>query len=269
MKALIAEAPTVKAIDTLLTDLDRTALTANNLLSLLLQLKDEQLVSVAAQAQRLEAQAFLLRGACAAELRRRITTRLAGGRGKRDERGIGVKAQMARLATEIGIAAKTLLVDAKIYKVFFLDRLETTPACAISLAREFFVIALSAPDPREAIEIALAKRGAGYTRQQFRADVSGLRQATRKNPLGLERGSGYLLRVRITCEAQQALSEIGGGTNRTPGEIVSEALIALQRTLTADTQNEVNAKRIYRTAKVRASRQLTLLGCEMWIEGTK
>ena len=89
------------------------------LLPHLARLDDNQLVQLAADAHRLETCAFRLRGACVAELRRRIRTRLLGGRGRRDTSGIGVGAQLAHLASEIGVGITTLKIDARIHEAFF------------------------------------------------------------------------------------------------------------------------------------------------------
>jgi hypothetical protein len=59
---------------------------------------DEQLIRIAAEARRLERFAFLLRGMCASVLRQRYQHRLPGGRGKRDRDGVGIQAQMTKLA---------------------------------------------------------------------------------------------------------------------------------------------------------------------------
>ncbi len=92
------------------------------LLPHLARLDDTQLIRLAADARRLETCAFRLRGACVAELRRRIRTRLSGGRGRRDTSGIGAGAQLARLAANIGVSVSTLKLDARIHEVFFASK---------------------------------------------------------------------------------------------------------------------------------------------------
>jgi hypothetical protein len=72
----------------------RTIKSIKEALSLIPEMADGQIISTAIYASRLEIQAYLLRGACAAELRKRFAARLAGGRGRRDEAGVGGQARM-------------------------------------------------------------------------------------------------------------------------------------------------------------------------------
>src|SRR5207248_2670879 len=67
------------------------------------ELEEPRLVELATTASHIEWCAFILRGMCAAELRRRYGLRLTGGRGKRDQEGKGIQAKMTRLAETIGI----------------------------------------------------------------------------------------------------------------------------------------------------------------------
>ncbi len=84
---------------------------------------------------------------CVLELRSRIKERLTGGRGKRDYSGKGINVQTLRLAETTGVNISTLSTDARICEVFFHDGSETTLARESLLPREFYVIALGAPDP--------------------------------------------------------------------------------------------------------------------------
>ena len=112
------------------------------LLPHLARLDDNQLVRLAADARQLETCAFRLRGACVAELRHRIRTRLLGGRGRRDTSGTGIKAQLAHLASEIGVGITTLKIDARIHEAFFADAEDDTETGSARrpslLAREFY-----------------------------------------------------------------------------------------------------------------------------------
>jgi hypothetical protein len=76
---------------------------------------DEELFRTAVHARRLELQGYLIRGACAAELRRRFSTKLVGGRGKRDEAKVGMQARMAAFAESIGIDLRTLRTDPEVW----------------------------------------------------------------------------------------------------------------------------------------------------------
>ena|SRR2546423_1304892 len=118
------------------------------------ELEEPRLIEIAIRTRYLEWCAFILRGMCASELRRRYSLRLVGGRGKRDQAGEGIQAQMTRLATSIGVSPTTLMTDVRISDTFFSSAEDTTIAREHTLPREFYVIALSAPIPHEAIIIA-------------------------------------------------------------------------------------------------------------------
>src|SRR5882724_12073827 len=62
---------------------------------------DDRLVELARDAQNLEKAAFRVRGACGAELKRRIMERQSNGSLTGDDAGIGK--QMSALAKEIGV----------------------------------------------------------------------------------------------------------------------------------------------------------------------
>ena len=198
------------------------------LLPRLAQLDDEELLEIATQAQRLEACAFRLRGACVAELRRR-TLRLAGGRGRRDTAGVGIKARLADVATQLGVSVSTLKTDARIHEVFF--SVDTGPACEPTLPREYYVTALGAPDPVAAISTARERSAdPGYGREQFRRDVQALRSAPASaiEPLlpGIMPGATANLRVRILPEARPALAALVERDGMSPAAVVATALLA-------------------------------------------
>jgi hypothetical protein len=196
------------------------------------EMADEKLLGTAIHACRLELQGYLIRGACAAELRKRISTKLAGGRGKRDEAKIGVQARLAAFADNIGVDLRTLRTDLRIYQVFFENAPErvSTLAGECPLPREFFVTALAAPQPLAAIKIALRKRqDRNYTRQQYREEILALKQSSGKTKVKIKPRGNCWLRVQISCEANLALEELERKGTRTQGEIVSEALLALHQ----------------------------------------
>lgn len=211
----------------------------DDLLPKLPDLADMQLLELAAHAQRLEVRAFRLRGACVAELRRRITTRLAGGRGHRDADGTGIKAQLAQLASQIGISPTTLKTDARIHEVFFAG--ETSLACETTLPREFYVTALGAPDPLATIRIAEEKAASKmYTREQFRRDVRALKHPTpiTDDPIISANHSPESrcdIVIKISLDAQAALAELVKGRGLSIEAIVAEAIFAHHRSLTAST----------------------------------
>lgn len=230
--------------------LDLTGLTESNtqldaLLPTLARLDDAQLLQLASAAGRLEACAFRLRGACVSELRRRITSRLPGGRGKRDAEGSGIQSQLTRLAAQIGISPSTLKTDARIHEVFFTDRAETRLARDTGLAREYYVTALGAPDPLAAIKIAEEKCAASdYKREEFRRDVRQLKGMTQRSGT-LETIEGApdpvrtdLSRLKLTDEAQGALHQLIEATGSTADVLISAALVARCQALTEARSNE-------------------------------
>ncbi len=141
------------------------------------EIEEPRLIELTLRAKQLEWCAFIIRGMCAAELRRRYSLRLAGGRGKRDQAGRGIQAQMTHLAASIGVSPKTLMTDARISDTFFSSVGDTALAREHTLPREFYVIALNAPAPHEAIKIAAQYvRNGGYSREKFRAYMHNLRR---------------------------------------------------------------------------------------------
>jgi hypothetical protein len=220
-----------------LPNLSRLELHLDDLLPQLADFADNQLLELAAHAQRLEACAFRLRGACVAELRRRITTRLVGGRGYRDADGIGIKAQLAQLASQIGISPTTLKTDARIHEVFFAG--ESRLAREPTLPREFYVTALGAPDPLATIRIAEEKAASKtYTREQFRRDVRALKhpKLITDNPIVSANHSPESrcdILIKISLDASIALAELTKRSGHSPDEIIIAALLAYHSSLTA------------------------------------
>lgn len=259
-------------------DLERLTETDSQLAALvskLAHLDGSQLLQLAAYAGRLESCAFRLRGACVSELRRRITLRLPGGRGRRDAEGVGVKARLTRLATQIGISLSTLKTDARIHEVFF--REETGLARDTSLAREFYVTALGAPDPLAAIKIAEERCGAaGYKREHFRRDVRQLKgmtapaTTTEITDTSLEPLRIDLSRLKLTGEAQHALHQLIERTGGTIDVLISEALVACYQALTnAKSDEAMNAPAddisARQTKKKRtASKEVTVSNRDSW-----
>lgn len=190
------------------------------------QMDEAELVKTAINALYLERFAFVLRGACAAELRRRIPVRLAGGRGKQDREGLGIRAHMTRLAKEIGISIKTLDTDARISQTFF-ERDETVLVHEDCLPREFYVVALGAPDPLAAIEIAQVKIvEPEYKLQQFRSYVRELKRDVSVNKTSPEREALYLLRVHLPKDIHLALTEVIERSGQTKEVVVADAILS-------------------------------------------
>ena len=201
-------------------------------LRLIPEMDDAQIICTALYACALEGQAYLLRGACAAELRNRCTTRLLGGRGRRDQAGVGAQARMRQLADQIGVNLRTLMVDLRIYETFFKGAPEkiTTLARECSLPREFFVTALTAPEPLAALEIAVQKRrNTAYTRRQYREDLRALGKLTGGGQARAQAPHNHCLRVEISSEAYRVLVELSRESGKGQGEIVASALLAFRQ----------------------------------------
>ncbi|HWS99831.1 MAG TPA: hypothetical protein VN256_06105 [Pyrinomonadaceae bacterium] len=218
-------------MDSLIERFGRMEKGMRQLLDGLRTLTEEQLIQVIANAGRMEAYFFLARGMCVLELRSRIKDRLNGGRGKRDYAGEGINAQTMRLAETTGINISTLNTDARICEVFFTAGGETTLARESLLPREYYVIALGAPDPHAAIRIAV-KQSADphYRRERFRAYVRGLKRIE-NNSTCARRKSSILLRAYIPEEVDCLLSEILELTGKEKAQILAEAITSFHRTI--------------------------------------
>jgi DNA-binding transcriptional ArsR family regulator len=193
---------------------------------------DEQIARIAVAAQRLEKFAFLVRGVCASVLRRRYPHRLSGGRGKRDQSGLGIQAQMAHLAEQIGVDRRTLETDARIKDTFFQTVDETTLALTHTLAREYYVVALAAPEPQAAIKVALEGRSdRHYTLEAFRSYVRDLKRNVRAVVSDSGANAVTALRMSISVEAHHALLELVELKGQSREEVLADAILALHRSL--------------------------------------
>lgn len=223
------------------------------LLPRLRRLDDDELRHLALQATRLEQYAFRLRGAIASEMRRRVALRLSGGRGRRGREGTGVRSCLRQLAAEIGVSLVTLTTDARIYDVFFTRDEETVIAHDNSLPREYYVIALAAPNPLAAIHIAQEQAARnGCTREEFRRYVRELKCAahTKAVSANIAEASAIVARsvalsrqqVRLTDEARYVLNELMKASDCTAEQIVADALIAHYHALIEPTDVATTAK---------------------------
>jgi hypothetical protein len=250
--------PKINGVDTRIAQLGKYL---PDLLSDIAAKDDEQIIRTAAYARRLGMAAFLIRGMCASVLRRRYPNRLSGGRGKRDQAGLGIQAQMTRLAEQAGVDRRTLEVDARISDTFFADVDQTTLEHIPSLAREYYVIALSALDPRAAIKEAAERCSEPcYGLRQFRADVR-LSKRVAGSPAAISvTEHTYPIRVRIPIEVGELMTELITISQKTGDEIVAEAI----RTLHAALTKHVGRKRRVTdtqptSAQTQGDRQLELM----------
>jgi hypothetical protein len=137
---------------------------ADRMISGVRGMPDETIIETARMATELEGQAFRVRGACAAELRRRIRRRAAG-----DERKIG--AAFDELARQVGVHTVTLRDDCRIFEEFGNEIIVNN-----YLPREVYRLALTARDPRSAVEMYQNRKetDARYSTLDYRRDISEL-----------------------------------------------------------------------------------------------
>lgn len=243
------------------TKIDQLGKYLPDLLSEIATKDDERVIRIAANARRLERFAFLIRGTCASVLRQRYQHRLPGGRGKRDHDGVGIRAQMIRLAEQAGVDRRTLEVDARISNTFFAAAGETRLEHIPSLAREYYVVALSAPDPRAAIGKAAERLSESYYGlSQFKADVrlSKLAAGLHSAPPVVEQT--HATRVRIPAEVGELLAELVTNSQKTGDEIVAEAIRMLHASLTKRVaRKRRDADTQHTPAQTRGDGQLELM----------
>jgi hypothetical protein len=213
------------------TKIDQIAKYLPDLLREISEKDDEQIARIAVAAQRLERFAFLVRGVCASVLKQRHPYRLPGGRGKRDQSGLGIQAQMARLAEQIGVDRRTLETDARIKDTFFQVVDESTLALAHTLAREYYVVALAAPEPHAAIKVALEWRSdRPCTLEAFRSYVRDLKRNVQPVVSDVHANPVSTLRVSIPVDAHQLLLELVELKGQSREEVVTDAILTLHRT---------------------------------------
>jgi hypothetical protein len=176
---------------------------------------DDAIVETARMATELEGQAFRVRGACAAELKRRIRERARLQPENRGNEETVIARQLPALAAEIGVSPRTLDDDARIYETF-----ASTPAFRgdTNTPREVYRLALSAPDPQAAVEMAAQKKAESpnYSTRDFRRDVEALNGGgnaeevarLRYVTVGLDDeawGDLMAVRTRIGCDSETAI----------------------------------------------------------------
>ena len=188
------------------------------------QMTEAQILQTLFRAEQLADFAFLVRGACASELRQR-SSKLPGGRGKKDTVGRGLQSQMEDLARKVGTGRKTLETDARIKDTFFPVIDETTLEQMPLLAREYYVIALSAPDPLAAIKTAVDRCSEPYfSLRQFRSEVRLIK--TSGTPSNMFASTEHLLALnaRVTAEIMNLITALITKTGKTKDEVVAEAI---------------------------------------------
>ena len=226
------------------TKIDQLANLLPDLLRNIAEKDDEQITRIAIGAQRLERFAFLIRGVCASVLRQRYPHRLSGGRGRRDHLGQGIQAQMSMLANKVGVDRKTLETDARIMETFFEGLGETKLVHIPPLTREYYVIALAAPDPHAAIECAIERStDPHYKLEQFRTYVRLLKRDGVTSLVTTRSDSFFTLRVQLPAEAHALLAELIAETGKKKDEIVAQAIRVLHESLSTSAKHKVRNTR--------------------------
>lgn len=137
---------------------------------------------------------------------------------------------MTRLAEQLGIDRRTLETDARIKDTFFQFLDETKLVHMPSLAREYYVVALAAPEPQAAIKVAVEKRAdPHYTLEIFRSYVRDLKRNGTTVMQDSEAKPVATLRVIIPVETQRALLELIKFKGQSREEVIADAILNLHQ----------------------------------------
>ena len=150
---------------------------------------------------------------------------------------------MNALAREIGVAPKTLSDDTRIYETF-----GGAMNGGVNLDREHYRVALSAPDPKAAIELARGNRegNSSYTTRDFRELVRKLQAIETPDANGRERSQS----VRLGPEALETLDQLRKRPefiDLDKSAIVTHALVDLLVRTVANHQSNVTEDRTRRS----------------------
>jgi hypothetical protein len=192
---------------------------ADRMVAQLAAMPDEHIIETARNANEMEAQAFRVRGACAAEMKRRVRERAMG-----DEASIG-KA-MSQLALDIGVHFHTLKDDCRIFEEFGAECLSTNIH-----PREVYRLALTASNPRAAAEMYTNRKeqDARYSTLDYRRDISELNRG--RTSVGAAPPDLHRLYFDLPGKAITALKFICERLQCDDEEAVSRALVYSARAL--------------------------------------
>jgi hypothetical protein len=169
---------------------------------------DEHLILVMQGTETVIKWLFLMRGAVATIAAERIKAR-KGSLGK----------ELAAIAHQIGISPSVFDEDRSIFKTFGVDGVKNLP----ELTREHFRMALAAPDPHEAIELAATKKAENqsYSTKDFYQDVQDL-----KGGQSIEKVSeGRWVHAKVSDEAGQALDALVKRRDQPAATVIEQCLI--------------------------------------------
>ena len=200
------------------------------------QMTEAQILQTLFRAEQLADFAFLVRGACASELRQR-SIKLPGGRGKKDTVGRGLQSQMEDLARKVGTGRKTLETDTRIKDIFFPVIDETTLEQMPPLAREYYVIALAALDPLAAIKTAVDRCSEPhFSLRQFRLEVRLLKTAGTPATMFASAEHLFALNARVTAEIMSLITDLITKTGKTKDEVVAESIRLLHTSVSKSSE---------------------------------
>ncbi len=183
-------------------------------------LADDDIEQVALSMGRLEKGAYIVRGLCGSTMRHRYESRRDSG----DPRTL--QKQLTKLSTRWGISYRTLIADINIYEKFFLPERLPDPETTDNFGVEEFFADVSAddvkeavntivlehvppryiaqeclvaPNPHEALDMAMTKYGVGdYTEEQVREDIKAIRLKEARKKDGLFAGNGGIPKAKTT-----------------------------------------------------------------------
>src|SRR5688572_5456417 len=127
----------------------------DDFIPLLPKLEDETIIAVRMGARAIGVWAWVLECACDAEMFDRVEAK-KGGRGNKDEEGEGRKAAAAQQAYTDAKSVRTVYRNAQIINTFGLETIATHGNTLQE--KGFWIVALDAPDPDEAIEVFAEKK---------------------------------------------------------------------------------------------------------------
>ena len=199
---------------------------ADRMVAQLAAMPDEHIIETARNANEMEAQAFRIRGACAAELKLRIRERVAREPGLYGKGETAIVEQVRSLAREVGISYHTLDADARIVETFgvtFVVNNETP--------REVYRLALTARDPHAAVEMYTTRKeqDARYSTLDYRRDISELNRG--RTSVGAAPPDLHRLYFDLPGKAITALKFICVRLQCDDEEAVSRALVYSARAL--------------------------------------
>ena len=173
------------------------------ILSWLEQAEDDEIVQFIASCEKSSAVIRRLRGRAVNIRLERQSSRLPGGRGNKDEKGMGRTALISKMADELGVSPSTLRKDAAIDREFFAG-VETIPVTGqvYSDVPDYVLdIALGAPDKEQAVELFRSKSDTNerYSEDQFRADVQQMKNGASAEKLE----TNWHINFPLPCETKE------------------------------------------------------------------